>query len=366
VSTVVIRPAILGVTPSAPHRPMAQIAIELGLKRVIKLGANEDPGGPLPAAMAAYVAAASTISRYPDSRAVELRDRLAADHGVPEECVLIGNGADELIRMTASLVLNAGDHAVYPWPSFPSYRDSVMCCGGSATAVPAAAGALVERLLVAARKPRTRLLYLSNPNNPTGTALAPEEVRRLVERVEPCVLCVIDEAYAHYADTEPRAADLVVAGVENVCVLRTFSKIHGLAGLRIGYAVGPAAVIAALERMRLVFNVNLAAQVAALAALDEHEAIAERAAYARRSRRRLFDMLAAAGLEPLPSQANFVFARAPSGDGEAFARRLLLEGIAVRALAGFGAPEAVRVTIGTEEELDVLEGALGRLREEAP
>jgi histidinol-phosphate aminotransferase len=278
--------------------------------------------------------------------------------------VLVGNGADELIRMCAALTLEAGAAAVFPCPAFPSYRDSVQCCG--ARPIPVAAGDehLVDALLDAAADPAVALLYLANPDNPTGRLLPPAEITRLAAQAPGRTLCVVDEAYAHYAGEAADAIDLVAAGAENVCVLRTFSKVYGLAGLRIGYAVAHPGVIAALERIRLVFNVSQPAQLAALAALDEDACVADRVERTRRGRVRLHHLLAQAGLDPLPSRANFVFARVPGGDGAAFAHELLLQGVAVRALAGFGAPDAIRVTVGTPAELRFLAGALDQMRVE--
>jgi histidinol-phosphate aminotransferase len=361
VTAVAIRPAVLRVRPSTPHRPSAVIARELGLPQVVKLGANEDAAGPLPAALVAYRAAAALIGRYPDSRATELLERVACEHRVAPASVLIGSGADELIRMAAALVLEPGDRVVIPWPSYPSYRDSTQCCGASAIDVDAEADDLVERLVAAARTPGVGLVYLANPNNPTGRLLAAGEVRLLAAGLPGSVLCVVDEAYFDYTDGYESAIALVREGAPNVCVLRTFSKVHALAGLRIGYAVGHPDVIAALERIRLVFNVGVAAQLAAYAALAERTAIAQRATYTRGARERLSASLRRAGLVPAASQANFVFARVPGGDGAAYAQRLLREGVAVRALRDFGARDAIRVTVGTPAELDFLDLALDRV-----
>lgn len=349
-----IRPAVLAVRPSTPHRPVAVLARELGLHRMVKLGANEDAAGPLPAALEAYAEAAALIGRYPDSRATDLLDALAAEHRVAPGCVLVGNGADELIRMTAALVLEPGDGVVMPWPSFPSYRDSTQCCGAVPITVDADAPDVGARVAAAARTPGVRLVYLANPNNPTGRLLTAGAIRRIAEELPGGVLCVVDEAYFDYAGDHESAVALVRDGATNVCVLRTFSKIHGLAGLRVGYAVGPPDVITALERLRLVFNVGIAPQMAARAAIEERDAVAERAAYTRSGRATLHATLVRAGLEPTPSAANFVFARVPGGDGAAYADRLLRGGVAVRALADFGAPDAVRVTVGTPAELEFL------------
>ncbi len=342
---------------------MAELQRDLGLERIVKLSSNEGAFGPLPAAVAAYEAAARELNRYPDGGGVPLREALAERHGVSVDQVVLGNGADELIRLCAVATLEPGDAAAFPWPSFPSYATAAECSGADALRVPLAGraadlGALLER----ARAPRTRLVYLANPNNPTGSAVGAEEMRGFGEALPEDVLCVLDEAYAEYADPEPEGPALVREGRPRLCVLRTFSKVYGLAALRIGYAVASPEVADALQRVRTIFNVNQPAQEAALAALGETAAVAERVAHARRARGRLHEVLASAGLDPEPSQANFVFADVPGGDGVSLARRLLEEeGIMVRELPGFGAPGSIRVTVGTDAENDAFAEALGRV-----
>jgi histidinol-phosphate aminotransferase len=217
----------------------------------------------------------------------------------------------------------------------------------------------LERLLGEARQPGTKLVYLANPNNPTGTLASREEIRSFVAELPEDVLLVLDEAYAEYAEEEPEGPALVAEGLPRLAVLRTFSKVYGLAALRIGYALASPEVADALDRVRPVFNVNQPAQEAALASLHEVEAVGLRVQHARAARVRLFEALAAAGLDPEPSHTNFVYADVPDGDGEGLARRLLEEeGVIVRALSGFGAPGAIRVTAGTDEENEIFSAAL--------
>jgi histidinol-phosphate aminotransferase len=218
----------------------------------------------------------------------------------------------------------------------------------------------LDAVLAAARARRTKLVFLANPNNPTGALLDPGELRRFLERLPAGVLCVLDEAYAEYAQPEPEGPALLREGAARLAVLRTFSKIYGLAALRVGYALASPDVADALDRVRPVFNVNQPAQEAALASLHERDAVALRVDYARRARSYLQVVLSDAGLEPEPSQTNFVYADVPGGDGEGLARRLLHEGVIVRGLTGFGAPGAIRVTTGTDEENEFFAEALGR------
>ena len=358
-----LREALTQVEPYRPQRPMRELQAQLGLDRIVKLASNEGAFGPLPSAVAAFEASVGELNRYPDGGGVRLRDALAERHGVPVEQVVLGNGADELIRLSAVATLDAGDRAAFPWPSFASYVAAAACSGAEAERVPLRDRALdLDAVLAAARQPRTKLLFIANPNNPTGTLLERGELRRMLAALPGGVLCVLDEAYAEYADEEPEGPALVREGVEPLVVLRTFSKVYGLAALRIGYALASPDVAEGLDRVRPVFNVNQPAQEAALASMHEREAVGLRVSHAREARSLLFGMLAEAGLDPVPSQANFVYADVPGGDGEGLARALLeREGVIVRALTGFGAPGAIRVTAGTDEENLLFGAALRRV-----
>jgi histidinol-phosphate aminotransferase len=342
---------------------MRELQRQLGLERIVKLASNEGAFGPLPAAVAAFEASVADLNRYPDAGGLPLREALAELHGVPAAQIVLGNGADELIRLCAVATLDAGDRAVFPWPSFPSYVAAASCAGAEGVRVPPAGRASdLDAVLAACREPATKLVYLANPNNPTGTLLDPSELRRFLAELPEGVLCVLDEAYAEYADPRPEGAALLREGAGPLCVLRTFSKVYGLAAVRIGYALASPEVADALDRVRPVFNVNQPAQEAALASLRESEAVELRVGHARAARTLLHDTLAQAGLDPEPSNANFVYADVPGGDGEGLARTLLEEeGVIVRALTGFGAPGAIRVTAGTDEENELFGAALGRV-----
>lgn len=341
---------------------MHELQSELGLARMIKLASNEGAYGPLPAAIAAFEAAVGELNRYPDAGAQRLRDELAVRHGVDPGQVVVGNGADELIRLCAVATLDAGDRAVFPWPSFPSYPASAACSAGVPVPVPLAGRRFdLDRMLAEAGY-GAKLVYFPNPNNPTGAMVDASAVRSFLDELAPGVLCVLDEAYAEYADPEPEGPGLVREGRERLCILRTFSKVYGLAALRIGYAVASPEVADALDRVRPVFNVNQPAQEAALASLHATDAIAQRVAHTRGARDFLHETLAGAGLDPERSQANFVYADVPGGDGAGIAERLLREGFIVRELTGFGAPQAIRVTAGTDEENQLFAEALRSMR----
>jgi histidinol-phosphate aminotransferase len=358
---VPLREALASVEPYRPQRPMRELQAELGLERIVKLASNEGAFGPLPSAVAAFEGAVGHLNRYPDGGALPLREALAERHGVAREHVVIGNGADELIRLCAVATLDAGDSAVFPWPSFPSYPVSAACSGARAVRVPLRDRAFdLDAVLSACARP-AKVVYLANPNNPTGTLLDRSEVRRFLEELPDDVLCVLDEAYAEYADPEPEGVALLREGGAPLCVLRTFSKVYGLAALRVGYALASPEVADALDRVRPVFNVNQPAQEAALASLSDGEAVALRVKHARAARAYLEGVLREAGLDPEPSQTNFVYADVPGRAGADLADALLREGVIVRALDGFGAPNAIRVTAGTDEENEFFAAALGRV-----
>jgi histidinol-phosphate aminotransferase len=357
---VPIRRALEHVEPYRPQPPLRRLQAELGLKRLVKLASNEGPFGPLPAAVAAFQGSTLELNRYPDGGGARLREELASRYVVPPEQIVLGNGADELIRFAAIATLDPGDRAVYPWPSFQSYPTAVAAAAGRSTAVALRDRAVdLDALLDACVD--AKLVYLANPNNPTGTLVARDQITRFVQALPPSVLCVLDEAYAEYAEDEPAGVDLVREGNEQVCVLRTFSKVYGLAALRIGYAIASPQVADALNRVRPIFNVNQPAQEAALASLHESDAVRRRIVHTRAARDQLYETLALAGLEPVRSHANFVYADVPDGDADGLAERLLHTGFVVRALRGFGAPGAIRVSVGTDEEMRLFAAALPQL-----
>ena len=337
---------------------MHELQAELGLERIVKLASNEGAFGPLPAAVAAFEAAAGALNRYPDAGGLRLREALSKKHGLPAEQIVLGNGADELIRLCAVATLDAGDRAVFPWPSFPSYVASAASTGATPVSVPLKERRFdLDRLLSEAHY-GAKLVYLPNPNNPTGVLLDRGDVRRFLDEAPPDVLVVLDEAYAEYADPSPEGPEILREGRERLCVLRTFSKVYGLASLRVGYALASPEIADGLDRVRPIFNVNQPAQEAALASLHEDHAIAGRVEHARKARAMLEAALADAGLDPEPSQTNFVYADVPGGDAAGLADRLLRAGFIVRELTGFGAPTAIRVTAGTDDENALFAAAL--------
>ena len=352
------RRAIADLVPYEPGKPVEEVQRELGLERVVKLASNEGPYGPFPTAVAAIERATRDLNRYPDGGAWALRAALAERHGVQLEEVVVGGGADAVIDWLAQATLDPGDEIVCGWPSFASYVLTAAKLGATATTVPLVDHAYDLDGLLAAITPRTKLVYICHPNNPTGTGNAAAELRAFFDRVPEHVLTVLDQAYFEYID-DPGYLDGLELFREGrrVVVLRTFSKIYGLAGERVGYGVAPADVVTATSKVRRAFEVTSTAQAAALASMDDTNELSRRRQENRAGLARLEQILRSHGLEPAgPALGNFLYVEV--GDGRAVFERLLQKGVIVRPLTGFGAPGAIRVTVGTEDELEALDGAL--------
>src|SRR5262245_43714102 len=275
-----VRPAVAGLTPYVPGKPVEDVQRELGLDRVVKLASNEGPFPPFPAALGAMTDAAHELNRYPDGGAYRLHEALAARHGVGFDEVCAGPGADGCLDMLSQAVLDPGDEIVCCWPSFPSYVIYARKQGAEAVTVPLRDRRYDLVAMLAAVGPRTKLVYVCHPNNPTGTMNTRAELDAFFDRVPEHVLVVVDQAYFEYVDRPdyPDAVAEYLKAGRNVVVLRTFSKIYGLAGLRIGYAVGPRDVCAAMTKVHRPFDVSATAQVAALASIGDATEIARRAA----------------------------------------------------------------------------------------
>jgi histidinol-phosphate aminotransferase len=357
------RPALADVVAYEPGKPIETVQRELGLARVVKLASNEGPFGPVPAALEALQRSLADLNRYPDGGAYRLRAALAERFGLELAEVAVGSGADGIIGQLAAAVIDPDDEIVCGWPSFPSYVIDTKLRGGIPRLVPLRDGVYDLEAILAAIGPRTRVVYLCYPNNPTGTLNAAAELDRYFEAVPEHVLTVLDQAYYEYVD-DPDYVDGVERYLKTgrrVLVLRTFSKIYGLAGMRVGYGLGPAALVRSLAKVRRPFDVTLAGQEAALASLgaDSDAEIARRARLCAEGRARLGDILRANGLAPLPGSANFLFAQAPC-DAAALNDALLREGVIIRPMGAFGAPGAIRVTVGSPDELDFFAAALPR------
>jgi histidinol-phosphate aminotransferase len=359
-----LRPALGGLVPYEPGKPVEEVQRELGLERVVKLASNEGPYGPFPAALAALEVTAADLNRYPDGGAYRLRAALAERHGVRFEEVAIGSGADGLIDGISQATLDPGDQVVLGWPSFPSYAIYARKLGAEPVLVPLRKHRYDVEALLDAITEQTKLVYICYPNNPTGTTNTRAELEAYFGRVPPHVLTVLDQAYFEYIE-DPEYVDGIeeyVKAGHRLLVLRTFSKIYGLAGLRVGYGVGPAELVVALGKTRRAFDVTAAAQEAALASIDRAGELELRRARNREGLRELERILRAAGFEVAgPAVGNFLFADVGE-DAQTWFEALLRQGVIVRPLAGFGAPNAVRVTVGTPDEHAFLAQALAQMR----
>jgi histidinol-phosphate aminotransferase len=323
------------------------------------LDANETHLGPFPGAIDAARRALVSAHRYPEHGAA-LVERLAERHDVHEASVVVANGADALIGHLASAFLGPGDEAVMGVPSFVSYAHDTLRAGGRPIEVPVRAdGALDLPAMAAHVTERTRLIFVCNPNNPTGVMLTRREVEELLDAVPATVLVVLDEAYAEYVESPDYPDGVALAAARrNVAVLRTFSKLFGLAGLRIGYMIGPAPVLVPVRRLRHWYDVTDAAHLAALACLDDPAEVSRRAQSTRIGRERLEAILAGHGLATLPSATNFV--AAPVADALAMAERLAVRGVLVRPVPQ-PSGDLLRIGVGDDADLALLDAALTKM-----
>lgn len=317
---------------------------------VVKLSSNENPLGPSPRALAALQEAAATVHRYPDAGSLALRQALAARFDLSPEMLICTNGSDEMVFLICLAFLREGDQAVMAHGSFISYYLRTIEMGGAAIRVPLRDYAHDLDAMAEAVTERTRLLFLCNPNNPTGTTSSAADVRRLLDRLPDDVLVVADEAYIEFverADYPDLLAELR-GGRPNLLLLRTFAKIYGLAGLRLGYAFGSPAIMSYLERARPTFNVNALAQAAGLAALEDDQHVARSRAHANACRALFMRELQALGLDPIPSATNFIAVHV--GDDMHVTTALMDQGFTVTPLGGWGLPGHIRISFGTDAE----------------
>jgi histidinol-phosphate aminotransferase len=365
-----MKPALRQLRPYEPGLSAEALRRRIGGDRpIVKLGSNEGPWGPLPGAADAIRRSVDGLNRYPDGAFHDLRSRIADLTGAAAGQVVLGNGADSILINLSLALLQPGDEVVFGWPSFITYPLSVRKVDAVPVQVPLDDEHRYDLdAMLAAVGERTRMVYVCNPNNPTGTYVDRDRLAGFVDALPPHVLCVVDEAYHEYV-TAPDYADgigelVVEGGRSNVLVLRTMSKIYGLAGLRVGWGIGPAHVVRAIDTVRGPFEMNALANEAALASLDQRELLAERVAANEAGREQLAAALREVGLEPIPGVGNFLCIALPEGlRGREVADRLEQVGVIVRPLDMFGMPTGVRITVGTPAENEV---AVAAIREVLP
>jgi histidinol-phosphate aminotransferase len=346
------RSGIRSTQPYSPGKPIEEVQRELGLSDIIKLASNEDPEGPHPAVIAGIQKGALEINRYPDGSCHELTKELGSQLGVEPEMIVLGNGSNELLNMIVRALISPGENMVFARPSFVVYDLAAAThfdCGK-----PVPLDHLDRHDLVAmanAVDDNTKLMMICNPNNPTGTYCSHDEIRNLLDTVPSSVVVVLDEAYFEYAYAEDYPDGVaLMADYPNLVVTRTFSKIHALAGLRVGYLVAQPGFTQHLQKTREPFNVNTLAQAAARVALTLPQVVQQRALRNREQGQWLSRELTRLGFEVVPSQANFLFARHTLAAGE-LCERLLKQGVIIRPMSAFGLGDgAVRITIGLAEE----------------
>jgi len=361
-----VRPqrGLADIRPYVPGKPIEEVQREYGLTDIIKLASNENPLGPSPRAMRALAEEVPRLHLYPDGDSYDLRHALARHLGVQPEQVTVGNGADGVIVQTCLAYLDDGDEVIVGRPSFPIYDTYTYVMRARLVPVPLRDYRLDLEGMAAAITDRTKLIFVCNPNNPTGTIVTADEVSAFMARVPDHVLVVFDEAYYEFvhADNFPDTLAYVREGRKNVMTIRTFSKIYGLAGVRLGYAVADPEVLAPLLKVKEPFAVNRLAQAAGIAALEDDGFLEATIAATINGRQFICRGVQRLGLSCIPSHTNFILVRVGPRAGEV-ARRLLERGIIVRPCDLYGLPEFLRITVGTPKQnarlLSALEEILG-------
>lgn len=346
-----VRKNLQAITPYSPGKPISDVQRELGLDEIIKLASNENPVGPSKRAQEAILAALGELHRYPDGGAVNLKAALAAKYDIPAEQILVGNGSDDCIKLISETFLNPGDEVVLPNPSFSQYWFGTQLMAGTPVLVDLVDGFEYDfDAMLSAVTDKTKLLYLCSPNNPTGTYIRREPLRKFLDQVPEHVLVILDEAYAEYVEAVDYAE-----GIEflkegyNVLVLRTFSKLYALAALRVGYMFGRSEILQEINRVREPFNVNALAQVAAIAALNDEEHVQKSREVNFAGIAQVGAGLAKLGYSHIPTQTNFLIFDTGLNDKEVF-QELLQRGVIVRSGTALGLPGYLRVSIGTLQE----------------
>ena len=340
---------IRSLVPYAPGKPIEEVEREYGIAGSVKLASNENPLGPSPEAIRVLRDRLHELHLYPDGDCFYLKRGLAGELGVAPEQLIFGNGSNELIELAVRTFMRPGDEAVMAHQAFIVYRLVVQAVGGRSAVVPLKAFTHDLEAMADAITPKTRIVFLANPNNPTGTIYRRERWDRFLERISPEVLVVVDEAYFEYVSDPDYPDSLAYHGREKfIFTVRTFSKLYGLAGLRVGYGIGSREIVDVMHRVRQPFNVNAAAQWAALAAVQDREHVCRTLEVNRDGMAYLTREVSRLGLEQVPSQANFILLRV--GDGQAVFEKLLRRGVIVRPMGGYDLPEYIRVTVGTMEE----------------
>jgi len=360
-----IQPQILGIHPYVPGKPVSDLQRELGLTRISKLASNENPLGASPSVTAAITAELSEIARYPDGGAYILKDALSKFLNLPMSQITVGNGSNEMLELVARVFAGPGDEIVYSQYGFAVYPLCAQIVGATAVEVPANAFGHDLTAMLAAITEKTKVVFIANPNNPTGTVFGKDEWEAFITQVPKHVVVVLDEAYLEYCDyvDYPNGADYL-SNYPNLLVSRTFSKAYGLAALRVGYMLGCEEIIQYINQVREPFNVNHYAQVGAAAAIQDQDFVQQAVALNKVGMKQVLEALDRCKLDYIPSAGNFIAVHFGE-KASLINQRLLQSGVIVRPLAGYGMPATLRISIGSEAEnqhfIDALDVILNEL-----
>jgi len=355
--------SILSIKPYKPGKPLEELEREYGIERSIKLASNENPLGPSPMAVQAIQEAIGKLNRYPDGSGHDLIEKISEHMGVSPNNIILGNGSDEIIGMLTCALLRSGDEAILPQPSFLMYEIMIRFADATPVFVPLTDIAIDLKAMKASITPKTRMVFLCNPNNPTGTVISQKDFEDFIKSLPPEMVVVVDEAYFEFVRDQKKYVSSIeyLDETRPLVTLRTFSKLYGLAGLRIGYGIMPAAITDLLNRVRQPFNANSLAQVGARAALDDKDFKKKTLALIYEGLDFLYAELDRLGIKYFPTQANFFLIDVEKKADEVF-ESMLRHGVIIRSMASYGYPRYIRVNVGLKAEnarfIEVLEQVL--------
>ncbi|MGD9159963.1 MAG: histidinol-phosphate transaminase [Desulfobacteraceae bacterium] len=335
--------------PYPPGKPIEELERELGISGSIKLASNENPIGPSPMAVQAILDNVNKLNRYPDGSSYYLKEKISAVFGLPVERIITGNGSNELIELTIRSFLSPGDEVIQAFPTFLVYEKVVNGAGGELVSVNLRNFKISPDDIKAAITPSTKIIFINNPNNPTGTGISKEEMLDFIKSIPEDIILVIDEAYIEFSSEKIAKGIDLLDERDRLIVLRTFSKLYGLAGLRVGYGFSSAEIVDYINRVRQPFNANLLAQAAAVAALDDNEFVTKTLNLVKDGLKYLYKSLDEMGLEYLPTETNFFLIKVPSG-GKNIYQLMLREGVIIRSMDSYGLSEYIRINAGLPEE----------------
>ena len=355
------REGVEALIPYPPGKPIEELERELGIRGSIKLASNENPLGPSPLAIQAIADKLHTLHRYPDGSGFYLKSKLSKKHSIPFDQIILGNGSNELIELIIRTFLSGGDHVVQAFPTFLVYEKIVKGAGGQMTSVPLSNFKIDLDEISKAITSRTKVIFINNPNNPTGSVVSHEEMLRFLKEIPEDILVILDEAYIEFVSEATTARGLELLKERPLLfVLRTFSKVYGLAGLRIGYGFGSREVIDYMNRVRQPFNANTLAQVAANAAIDDTAFVSKTLKVVSEGLGYLYEKIEDMGLEFIPTQTNFFLIKVPE-KGKKVYELMLREGVIVRSMDSYGLTEYIRINAGLPEENERFAGALKKV-----